>query len=180
MDSSISSRTILTGFNLRVGLRRREKIDFFCKLAATEDLYKWDDTWVNVGRFLLMDTWAGQAANWTWNNGQDVARIGFGTFDLVLGAGMVWTGAGTLPGIGLIAIGFIRICRAVRAGINWLWWNCRGITGRRRGSVCASCGSRAAIRACGSKLCARPNPSAATRSGNRRCRYRRSPTTPKR
>jgi len=62
-----------------------------------------------VGRFLLMDTWAGQAANWTWNNGQDVARIGFGTFDVILGGSMIWTGAGTLPGIGLIAIGLDQI-----------------------------------------------------------------------
>ena len=69
----------------------------------------WDDTWANVGRFFLMDTWAGQGANWTWNNGQDVARIGFGTFDVILGGSMIWTGAGTLPGIGLIAIGLDQI-----------------------------------------------------------------------
>jgi len=56
-----------------------------------------------------MDTWAGQAANWTWNNVQDVARIGFGTFDVILGGSMIWTGAGTLPGIGLIALGLDQI-----------------------------------------------------------------------
>jgi len=56
-----------------------------------------------------MDTWAGQAGDWTWNNGQDVARIGFGTFDVALGVSMVWTGAGTLPGIGLIAIGLDQL-----------------------------------------------------------------------
>ena len=56
-----------------------------------------------------MDTWAGQGVNWTWNNGQDVARIGFGVFDVGLGASMIWTGAGTLPGIGLIAIGLDQL-----------------------------------------------------------------------
>ncbi len=56
-----------------------------------------------------MDTWAGQAANWTWNNVQDVARIGFGTFDVSLGGSMIWTGACTLPGIGLIAIGLDQL-----------------------------------------------------------------------
>ena len=58
----------------------------------------WDYTWANVGRFLLMDTWAGQGANWTWNNGQDVARIGFGVVDVGVGIGIFWTGVGTLPG----------------------------------------------------------------------------------
>ena len=38
-----------------------------------------------------------------------MARIGFGTFDVVLGVSMIWTGAGTVPGVGLIAVGLDQI-----------------------------------------------------------------------
>ena len=69
----------------------------------------WDDTWANVGYTLVEDTWAGRGASWVWNNGQDVARITFGVFDVAVGIGIFWTGAGTLPGVALMAIGIDQI-----------------------------------------------------------------------
>ena len=69
----------------------------------------WDDTWVNAGWMISTDTALGRGAHWAWNHGQEVAQIGFGVFDVVAGAGMIWTGVGTAPGWVLIAVGIDQI-----------------------------------------------------------------------
>ncbi len=84
----------------------------------------WDDTWANGGWVLLSESWVGQGADWAWNNGQDLLRIGVGTFDFVWGFGLSSTGFGFIAGIPLMAIGIDQIItgsmnlRYGRVGLN--------------------------------------------------------------
>jgi len=57
------------------------------------------------------------AAVWTYGNGADLVRIGFGTFDLVVGAGMTLLGVptiiGSTAGVGLMSVGIDQILTGI-------------------------------------------------------------------
>ena len=69
----------------------------------------WDDAWLSTNWNAFSETWAGSAAIWAWNNGQDLARIGFGVVDVVAGIAMGTTGIGGVPGVALMYIGIDQI-----------------------------------------------------------------------